>query len=172
MNAGVCAGAGNVIYWHKNRCVKQKDLCQRWERILVRSTNRLLVGSHEYACKKQHYLVITQAAGHHVSTVYSFQHQLTGQSELFAVPPCPPLSFDLFLPPAACSVVPFSPLFHPFSVAVIYINSGERGGEWGKQVGSMNEESQVSGCCNFYLHQPGNSVGSPLNQMHRCPGNS
>ena len=35
---------------------------------------------------------------------------------------------------------------------------GERGGERGKQVGSRNEESQVSGCKhNFYLlHQPGN----------------
>ena len=32
-------------------------------------------------------------------------------------------------------------------------------------------KSQVSGCYNFYLHQPGNSVGSPLNQMHWCPGN-
>ena len=31
----------------------------------------------------------------------------------------------------------------------------------------MNEESQVRGCYNFYLHQPGNNVGSPLNQMHR-----
>ena len=33
----------------------------------------------------------------------------------------------------------------------------------------MDEESQVRGCYNimFYLHQPGNSVGSPLNQMHR-----
>ena len=30
----------------------------------------------------------------------------------------------------------------------------------------MDEESQVRGCYNFYLHQPGNSVGSPLNQMH------
>ena len=29
----------------------------------------------------------------------------------------------------------------------------------GKQVGSMNEESQIRGCYNnFYLHQPGNSV--------------
>ena len=29
----------------------------------------------------------------------------------------------------------------------------------------MNEESQVRGCYNnVYLHQPGNSVGSPLNQ--------
>ena len=27
--------------------------------------------------------------------------------------------------------------------------AGERDGEWGKQVGSMNEESQVSGCCNI-----------------------
>ena len=33
----------------------------------------------------------------------------------------------------------------------------------------MDEESQVRGCCyiTFYLHQPGNSVGSPLNQVHR-----
>ena len=33
----------------------------------------------------------------------------------------------------------------------------------------MNEEAQVRGCYNipFFLHQPGNSVGSPLNQMHR-----
>ena len=32
----------------------------------------------------------------------------------------------------------------------------------------MNEESQVrSFDDNFHLHQPGNSVGSPLNQMHR-----
>ena len=33
----------------------------------------------------------------------------------------------------------------------------------------MDEESQVRGCykITFYLHQPGNSVGSPLNQMHR-----
>ena len=32
----------------------------------------------------------------------------------------------------------------------------------------MNEESQVRGCYNItsYLHQPGNSVGSPLNQTH------
>ena len=28
-------------------------------------------------------------------------------------------------------------------------NVGERGGEWGKQVGRMNEESQVSSCCNI-----------------------
>ena len=28
-------------------------------------------------------------------------------------------------------------------------------------------KSQVRGCYNFYLHQPGNSVGSPLNQIHR-----
>ena len=38
-----------------------------------------------------------------------------------------------------------------------------RGVGWGvegKQVGSMNEESQVRGCYNFYLYtnQPGNSV--------------
>ena len=26
---------------------------------------------------------------------------------------------------------------------------GELGGEWGKQVGSMNEESQVRGCYNI-----------------------
>ena len=32
----------------------------------------------------------------------------------------------------------------------------------------MNEESQVRGCYNnFYLRQPGNRVGPPLNQMHR-----
>ena len=40
---------------------------------------------------------------------------------------------------------------------------GERGGERGKQVGSMNEESLVRGCNNFYLHQPGDRIGSPLN---------
>ena len=34
----------------------------------------------------------------------------------------------------------------------------ERGGEWEKQVGSMDKESQFSGWYNFYLHQPGNSV--------------
>ena len=31
----------------------------------------------------------------------------------------------------------------------------------------MNEESQVRCCYNILFHQPGNSVGSPLNQMHR-----
>ena len=33
-------------------------------------------------------------------------------------------------------------------------------GSRGKQVGSMDEESQVRGCYNFYLYtnQPGNSV--------------
>ena len=34
----------------------------------------------------------------------------------------------------------------------------------------MNEESQIRGCYNIpfiQLHHPGNSVGSPLNQMHR-----
>ena len=30
----------------------------------------------------------------------------------------------------------------------------------------MDEESQVRACYNFDLHQPENSVGSPLNQMH------
>ena len=50
---------------------------------------------------------------------------------------------------------------------LIHINVGEQGGERRKQVGSMNEESQVRGCYNFCLHQVGNSVGSPLNQMHR-----
>ena len=38
---------------------------------------------------------------------------------------------------------------------------GERGGEWGKQVGSMNEESQVSGCYNvtfIYTNQETVSV--------------
>ena len=34
----------------------------------------------------------------------------------------------------------------------------------GELRGSMDEESQVRGCYNFYLYtnQPGNSVGSPL----------
>ena len=38
-------------------------------------------------------------------------------------------------------------------ISVIII-VGEWGGEWGKQVGSMDEESQVRGCYNvtFYLH--------------------
>ena len=38
----------------------------------------------------------------------------------------------------------------------------------GKQVGSMDEESQVRGCYNFYLYtnQPGNIVGSPLMKTH------
>ena len=33
----------------------------------------------------------------------------------------------------------------------------------------MNEESQLKSevVITFYLHQPGNSVGSPLNQLHR-----
>ena len=33
-----------------------------------------------------------------------------------------------------------------FCVQLFELNVGEQGGEWGKQVGSMNEESQVSGC--------------------------
>ena len=37
----------------------------------------------------------------------------------------------------------------------------------GSRMAALNEESQVRGCYNLYLHQPGNSVGSPLNQMHR-----
>ena len=42
---------------------------------------------------------------------------------------------------------------------VAYDFVGERGGEWGKQVGSMNKKSQVRSCCNItYLHQPENSV--------------
>ena len=38
----------------------------------------------------------------------------------------------------------------------------------------MDEESQVRGCCNFYLHtnQPGNSVGSPLNEHMNTVRNS
>ena len=32
------------------------------------------------------------------------------------------------------------------------------GSKAGKQVGSTNEESQVRGCYNFYLHQPGKGV--------------
>ena len=38
---------------------------------------------------------------------------------------------------------------------------GEQGGEWGKQVGSMNEESQVRGCYNitfYYTNQETVSV--------------
>ena len=31
----------------------------------------------------------------------------------------------------------------------VYIYVGEPGGKWGKQVGSMNEESQVRGCYNI-----------------------
>ena len=56
----------------------------------------------------------------------------------------------------------------------IYISVQEWGREWGKQVGSMNEESKVRGCYNitFYLCQQGNGAGSPLNQTHWCPGNS
>ena len=34
-------------------------------------------------------------------------------------------------------------------VIIIIIYVGERGGEWGKQVRSMNEESQVRGCYNI-----------------------
>ena len=34
---------------------------------------------------------------------------------------------------------------------ILYIDAGERGGEWGKQVGSMNEESQVRGCYNITI---------------------
>ena len=43
----------------------------------------------------------------------------------------------------------------------IYIDiycAGKWGEEWGKQVGSVTGESQVSNCYNFYLHQPGNGV--------------
>ena len=32
---------------------------------------------------------------------------------------------------------------------LLYI--GERGGEWGKQVGSINEESQVRGCYKYNI---------------------
>ena len=32
---------------------------------------------------------------------------------------------------------------------VFHFSVGERGGEWGKQVGSMDEESLVSGCYNI-----------------------
>ena len=31
----------------------------------------------------------------------------------------------------------------------LFLHVGERGGEWGKQVGSMNEKSQVRGCYNI-----------------------
>ena len=33
-----------------------------------------------------------------------------------------------------------------YFILSIYNFLGQRGGEWGKQVGSMNEESQVRGC--------------------------
>ena len=42
---------------------------------------------------------------------------------------------------------PLTLLFFLISKAPDFV--GERGGEWGKQVGSMNEESQVRGCCNI-----------------------
>ena len=43
-------------------------------------------------------------------------------------------------------------LVHCFGLLIPYV--GERGGERGKQAGSMDEESQVRGCYNitFYLH--------------------
>ena len=40
-----------------------------------------------------------------------------------------------------------APLALVFAIWHLYV--GEQGGEWGKPVGSMNEESQVSGCYNF-----------------------
>ena len=61
--------------------------------------------------------------------------------------------------------------FHLCTLHIIYC-VGKLGGEWGKQVGIINEESQVGDCYNFYWLQPGNSVGSPLNQTHWCPGSS
>ena len=42
----------------------------------------------------------------------------------------------------------------------------ERGGEWGKQVGSMDEELQVRGCYNITFNCTNQETGSPLNQMH------
>ena len=42
----------------------------------------------------------------------------------------------------------------------------ERGGEWGKQVGSMDEELQVRGCYNITFNCSNQETGSPLNQMH------
>ena len=47
---------------------------------------------------------------------------------------------------------------------------GGRCGEQGQQVGRVNEESQVRGCYNITFictNQERDSVGSPLNQMHR-----
>ena len=40
----------------------------------------------------------------------------------------------------------------------LYLCRGVEMGSWGKQVGSMDEELQVRGCCNIYLYtnQPGN----------------
>ena len=62
---------------------------------------------------------------------------------------------------------------HPFNRCFFLWNPhkqlvGEWDGEWGKQVGSMNEESKVRCCYNITFictHQE--NVGSPLNQMHR-----
>ena len=52
----------------------------------------------------------------------------------------------------------------------IYIDiycAGKWGEEWGKQVGSMTGESQVSNCYNFYLHQPGNvCVGKDTSKQY------
>ena len=111
-------------YWHKSRCVNRRFYVRGEKEFWSEAQTgwQPLSEQHMKMHEKTNViywsfrLLITMCPH-----VYSFQHQLTGQSELFAVPLCPPLSFDLFLPPAACSVVPFSPLFHPFSVAVIYI---------------------------------------------------
>ena len=51
---------------------------------------------------------------------------------------------------------------------LIYV--GERCGEWGKQLGSINEVTSqrlLRYNITFICPQPGNSVGPPLNQMHR-----
>ena len=55
---------------------------------------------------------------------------------------------------------------------IVHVLVGEWGwGVEGKQVGSMDEESQVRGCYNITFictptNQPGNSVGSPMMKTH------
>ena len=145
-----------------------------WERILVSSTNWLVTiirAEHEYAWEKRHYLLITQAAGHRVSTCVLFPTSTGRPVRIVCCSSLPTPFFWSFSSTSSLFSDPMFPFVSSFlSCCDIYINAGERGGEWRKPVGSMNEESQVSGWCNFYLHQPGNSVGSPLNQTQ--PGNS
>ena len=48
----------------------------------------------------------------------------------------------------------FASSLPPVSPCIYYQYAGERGGEWGKQAGIMNEESQVRGCYNITLITP------------------